>query len=73
MPPPRPLVKFEEQKAVYAKGLVYEGSVVKNMREGQGVLRTEDGSVIYEGEWQRNAPHGRGVLYIPYCKKRGAQ
>jgi hypothetical protein len=41
---------------------VYEGEMLNNMRDGQGVFLYKNGNT-YEGSWKKNYEHGRGVLF----------
>ena len=41
---------------------VYEGEMLNNMRDGQGVFLYRNGNT-YEGGWKKNYEHGRGVLF----------
>ena len=45
-------------------GQRYEGNFVDFMRDGEGILYTENGDKIYEGDWKNNKYHGYGMYFM---------
>ena len=40
----------------------YIGQTKDGMKDGQGILRDDDGNLVYMGEWLNNQKCGKGVL-----------
>jgi len=45
-------------------GATYSGELSSNLRHGQGILVSSDGS-RYEGGWMHDRAHGEGRLELP--------
>jgi hypothetical protein len=53
-------------------GQRYEGNFVDFMRDGEGILYTEDGDKIYDGEWKNNKYNGYGQYFLRgQCRYEG--
>lgn len=53
-------------------GQRYEGNFVDFMRDGEGVLYTEEGDKIYDGEWKNNKYNGYGQYFLRgQCRYEG--
>ena len=58
------LNKNEESKIEFQSDKNYIGQTKDGMKNGQGMLRDDDGNLVYMGEWLNNQKCGKGVLYI---------
>ncbi|NCY26001.1 MAG: hypothetical protein EBX37_14515 [Alphaproteobacteria bacterium] len=47
------------------KGFWYEGKLVNNVRQGNGIMTFADGA-FYSGEWKDGVKHGPGTFGIPH-------
>lgn len=48
----------------YFDGSSYEGDLVLNQRDGQGVETLKSG-MVYDGDWVNDVKHGEGTLKYP--------
>ena len=51
------IINFSKKE--YENG-TYEGSLIGNKREGQGIMKYKSGD-IYEGEYKKDKKHGKGI------------
>lgn len=49
-------------KYYYFKDTFYEGSWIKNAKEGNGTFKSPEGEYI--GEWKNDKKHGKGELKL---------
>jgi len=56
----------------YSDGSIYEGMMIKNLPQGEGICKYSNGSE-YRGGWKNHGPHGVGVMTYISGRKYAAE